>query len=51
MPEMHLKQPECTYSACQSFTKNKERGGCNWIRTQNHLVLTQTLNHLAKLAK
>ena len=24
---------------------------CNWIRTQNHLVLKGTLNHLAKLAK
>ena len=25
MPEMHLKQPRFTYSACRSFTKNKER--------------------------
>ena len=25
MPEMRLKQPECTYSACGSFTKNKKR--------------------------
>ena len=25
LPEMHLKQPEFTYSACGSFTKNKER--------------------------
>ena len=25
MPEMHLRQPEFTYSACRSFTKNKER--------------------------
>ena len=25
MSEMHLKQPGCTYSACGSFTKNKER--------------------------
>ena len=23
MPEMHLKQPEFTYSACDPFTKNK----------------------------
>ena len=23
---------------------------CNWTRTENHLVLKQTLNHLAKLA-
>ena len=25
MPEMHLKQPRFTYSACGSFTENKER--------------------------
>ena len=25
MPEMYLKQPGFTYSACGSFTKNKER--------------------------
>ena len=25
MPEMHLKQPEFTYSACRPFTKIKER--------------------------
>ena len=25
LPEMHLKQPSFTYSACGSFTKNKER--------------------------
>ena len=25
MPEMHLKQPGFTYSACGSFTKHKER--------------------------
>ena len=25
MPEMHLKQPAFTYSACGLFTKNKER--------------------------
>ena len=24
MPEMHLKQPGSTYSACGLFTKNKE---------------------------
>ena len=27
MPEMHLKQPGCTYSAFSPFTKNKERIG------------------------
>ena len=25
IPEMHLKQPAFTYSACGPFTKNKER--------------------------
>ena len=25
MPEMHLKQPGFSYSACRPFTKNKER--------------------------
>ena len=25
LPEMHLKQPESTYSACGSFTKSKKR--------------------------
>ena len=25
MPEMHLRQPGITYSACGPFTKNKER--------------------------
>ena len=25
MPEMHLEQPQFTYSACRPFTKNKER--------------------------
>ena len=25
MPEMHLKQPGFTYSACEQFTKNKEK--------------------------
>ena len=25
MPEMHLRQPQFTYSVCGPFTKNKER--------------------------
>ena len=25
MPEIHLKQPGFTYSACRPFTKNKEQ--------------------------
>ena len=38
MSEMHLKPPECTYSAYEPFTKNKESiqkfketGGTNYI--------------------
>ena len=34
MPEMHLKQPRFTYSACGSFTKNKERTE-KFMQTQN----------------
>ena len=25
MPKMHLRQPQFVYSACEPFTKNKER--------------------------
>ena len=25
IPEMHLRQPKFTYSACGSFTRNKKR--------------------------
>ena len=25
MPEVHLRQPRFTYSACESFSKNKEQ--------------------------
>ena len=34
MPEMHLKQPGFTYSACDQFTKNKERIE-NFMQTGN----------------
>ena len=34
MPEMHLKQPGFTYSACGLFTKNKERIG-KFMQTGN----------------
>ena len=29
MPKIHLKQPGFTYSACGTFTKNKERAVFN----------------------
>ena len=34
MPEIHLKQLDCTYSACGPFTKNKERIE-NFMQTEN----------------
>ena len=34
MPEMHLKQPGFTYSACDPFTKNKEKTE-KFMRTGN----------------
>ena len=34
MPEMHLRQPDFTYSACGPFTKNKERIK-NFMQTRN----------------
>ena len=34
MPEMHLKKPGFTYSACDPFTRNKERIE-NFIETEN----------------
>ena len=36
MPEMHLKQPGFTYSACGPFTMNKER-----IRNRRHELYLQ----------
>ena len=38
MPEMHLKQPAFTYSACRPFTKNKERiQKCKETGDTNHI--------------
>ena len=34
IPKMHLKQPGFTYSACNPFTKNKERIE-NFMQTGN----------------
>ena len=49
MPEMHLRQPRFTYSACGPLTKNKERiqkfkeaGGSRYIY-QNELELVFNL--------
>ena len=43
VPEMHIRQPGFTYSACGPFTKNKERAqksketGNSWYIYQNKL--------------
>ena len=29
MPEMHLRQPQCVYSACGPFARHKERKSLN----------------------
>ena len=52
-------QSESTLDSClngkellaQSRREVWRLSGCNWTRTQNHLVLKGTLNHLAKLVK
>ena len=46
MPEMHLKQPGFTYSACEPFNKSKERiqkfketGDTKYITEMNQIML------------
>ena len=46
MPEMYLKQPGFTYSACGSFTKNKERNK-KFMQMGNKILFTKT--NLVKL--
>ena len=41
MPEMHLKQPQFTCSACGPFTKNKER-----IQSLNELEIQDMFTEL-----
>ena len=38
MPEMHLTQPGFTYSACEPFTKNKQRIQ-KFMETRNRSVI------------
>ena len=45
-PEMHLRQPQFTYSACGPFTKHKQRiqkfketGDTNYIYKMNYIRL------------
>ena len=56
---MHAFRSESTLYSClnvkELFARNRRDiwslSDCNWARTHNHLVLKETLNHLAKLAK
>ena len=55
MPEMHLKQPGFTYSACGPFTKNKEKiekfmqtGDTNFIKMS---LITLVFNTIWQMAK
>ena len=43
MPEMHLKQPGFTYSACGTFTKKKERIE-KFMQTGNTKILFIKMN-------
>ena len=46
-----LYLPECQGTPARIRREIWMWSDCNWTRTQNHLVLKWTLNHLAKLAK
>ena len=39
------------YEISRMLFSSKDFSDCNWTRTQNHLFLKRTLNHLNKLAK
>ena len=46
MPEMHLRQPGFTYSACGAFTKNKEKMKKfkqNYIRDSRYIYKIQDI--------
>ena len=58
MPEMFLKQPQFTYSACGPFTKNKERiqkfkerGDTNYITKINLIRLVFNMIWLMEILK
>ena len=58
MPEIHLKQPGFTYSACGPFTKNKERiqkfketGDTNYIYKMNLIRLVFNMIWLMEILK
>ena len=58
MPEIHLKQPGFTYSACGPFTKNKERiqkfketGDTTYIYKMNLIRLVFNMIWLMEILK
>ena len=48
MPEMHLKEPGFTYSACGSSTKSKERIE-KFVKTENEIQTLFIKTNLIKL--
>ena len=42
MPEMHLRYPGFTYSACEPFTNNKEKECKNLKKQQIHDMFIKT---------
>ena len=56
MPEMHLRQHECAYSACGPFTKNKERIQKLkiqdiFIKSKNYIKLVFSMMWLMEISK
>ena len=58
MPEMHLKQPGFTYSACEPFNKSKERiqkfketGDTKYITEMNQIMLVFSMKWLIVILK
>ena len=47
MPEMHLRQPGFTYTACRPFAKNKERIQKQGRKLKIHVIFMKT-NELDK---
>ena len=43
MPEMHLKQPGFTYSACGTSTKNKKKELKNLSRQEMQILFTKMI--------
>ena len=41
MPEMHLKQPRFTYSACGPFTKNNKKKIKNLNKQEMQVIFTK----------